>query len=569
MSDEAEPLVVLKREKEGEMRKPSPLRWVLVAAVALAAGIVPASAQATPPSNDNFAAADVLQGRSFYTEGINDEATKEAGEPNHAGNPGGASVWFEWTAPSSGKATFSLCNYAEFDTLLAVYTGSQVDNLQEVASNDDSNDCGQESKVTFPAVSGVTYHIAVDGKNGATGYFELDAGLGPPNDDFAQSVEIAGDSGSVTGDNIWATSEPGEPSHGPYGGSSVWYRWTAPSSGTASFDLCNSNFDTLLAIYTGDDVSQLSQVVQNNDDCANYGGSRVSFTATGGQVYRIAVDGAYGEWGQLTLAWSRNPLAPRNAVPPSIIGNPVDGAILTAAEGVWSGTPPFTYGYQWVSCSFTRGCTDISGATEATYKLTSAEVGTHVMVAVTATNAGGAATASSDETETVIAVAPANITPPSIDGTPYFGADLSVEDGDWAGTQPMDYTYRWQRCSAGADSCEDIDDATDAGYTVTAQDRKRRLRVVVTASNGAGSATAVTSLTRRTTRKPVCIVPRVMGMKLVVARQSIRKAHCAVGHVRRARSSRARGRVVAQSLRPGLRRPMGTKVNIVVSRGRS
>jgi hypothetical protein len=557
---------VFNREKECEMRKASPLRWVVLLAVVLAAGIVPASALAAPPPNDDFAVADVIQGRSVYTDGINDEATKESGEPNHAGNAGGASVWFDWTAPSSGRATFSVC-YGEFDTLLAVYTGSQVDDLQEVASNDDNDDCGHQSKVSFSAASGVTYHIAVDGKNGATGYFELDAWLGPPNDDFEQSIEIAGDSGSVAGDNYYATSEPGEPSHGPYGGSSVWYRWTAPSSGTASFDLCDSGFDTLLAVYTGDDVTHLAQVVQNDNDCT-YGGSRLSFNATAGQIYRIAVDGAYGEWGPLTLAWSRNPLAPRNTVPPSIIGRAIDGAVLTAAEGVWGGTPPFTYGYQWLRCSYSGDCRAISGATGVTYTLTSAEVGTRLIVAVTATNGGGSATAYSDGTDTVAPVAPANITAPSIDGTPYLGADLGVEDGDWSGTEPITYTYRWQRCTA-AESCEDIDGATDGEHTVTVEDLKRRLRVVVTASNGAGSATAVSSLTRRATRKPVCIVPRLTGKKLAVARKALRSAHCAAGRVRRAHSRRARGRVVAQSLRPGLRRPMGTKVNIVVSRGRS
>ena len=548
------------------MRKATRLRWVLMTAVVVAAGIVPASAHATPPSNDNFAAAELIQGRSAYTYGVNDEATKEAGEPNHAGNAGGASVWFDWTAPSSGHATVSVC-YAEFDTLLGVYTGGRVDDLQEVASNDDNGDCGQQSKVTFSAASGVTYHIAVDGKNGATGYFELGAWVGPPNDDFAQSIEIVGDSGTVTGDNYYATSEPGEPSHGPYGGSSVWYRWTAPSSGTASFDLCDSGFDTLLAVYTGEDVAHLAQVVQNNDDCS-YGGSRVSFAATAGQVYRIAVDGAYGDWGLLTLAWSRNPLSPHNILPPSILGRAVDGAVLTAAEGTWGGTPPFTYGYQWLRCSYGGSCTTISGATGATYTLTSDEVGTRVFVAVTATNGAGSATAYSDETETVAPVAPANITAPSIDGAPYLGADLGAEDGEWSGTQPMTYAYRWQRCDA-ADSCEDIEGATESVHTVTADDLKSRLRLVVTASNGAGSATAVSSLTRRATRKPVCIVPRVTGKKLGVARRAIRKAHCAVGRVRRARSRRPSGLVVGQSLRPGLRRPMGTKVNLVVSRGRS
>jgi PASTA domain/Divergent InlB B-repeat domain len=63
-----------------------------------------------------------------------------------------------------------------------------------------------------------------------------------------------------------------------------------------------------------------------------------------------------------------------------------------------------------------------------------------------------------------------------------------------------------------------------------------------------------------------CRVPNVVGRKLRIARTLIRRADCAVGRVRRARSRRPRGRVIAQSPRPGARRPRGTRVNLTVSR---
>jgi glucose/arabinose dehydrogenase len=65
-----------------------------------------------------------------------------------------------------------------------------------------------------------------------------------------------------------------------------------------------------------------------------------------------------------------------------------------------------------------------------------------------------------------------------------------------------------------------------------------------------------------------CRVPRVVGLRLATARTRIRRAHCRVGRVRRQRSSRARGRVVAQTPRPGARRARGTLVHLTVSRGR-
>ena len=148
-------------------------------------------------------------------------------------------------------------------------------------------------------------------------------------------------------------------------------------------------------------------------------------------------------------------------------------------------------------------------------------------------------------------------------GDPYLGEDLSVDDGQWSGTEPS-FTYQWQRCRHG--TCTDI--AEESDYTVSRGDLGSNLVVIVTATNGAGSATVASAPSRRVTRRPVCIVPRLKGKRLAGARRSIRAAHCAMGRVRRVASRKARGRVIAQGPRPGLRRPAGTKVNLVVSKGR-
>ena len=65
-----------------------------------------------------------------------------------------------------------------------------------------------------------------------------------------------------------------------------------------------------------------------------------------------------------------------------------------------------------------------------------------------------------------------------------------------------------------------------------------------------------------------CKVPKVVGKRLPTARRAITRARCRVGRVRRARSRKARGRVVSQTPRAGLNRPRGTRVHLVVSRGR-
>jgi hypothetical protein len=65
-----------------------------------------------------------------------------------------------------------------------------------------------------------------------------------------------------------------------------------------------------------------------------------------------------------------------------------------------------------------------------------------------------------------------------------------------------------------------------------------------------------------------CKVPKVVGKKLPAAKRAITRAHCSVGRVRKARSRKPSGRVLSQSPRGGVTRAKGTRVTLVVSRGR-
>jgi hypothetical protein len=95
-------------------------------------------------------------------------ATKEPGEPELAGNPGGKSVWWQWKAPRSGPVTISTKG-SSFDTLLGVYTGTSILNLVLAGANDDDADGGLASVKTFEAQAGINYQITVDGVDGASG----------------------------------------------------------------------------------------------------------------------------------------------------------------------------------------------------------------------------------------------------------------------------------------------------------------------------------------------------------------------------------------------------------------
>src|SRR5213595_1867758 len=77
------------------------------------------------PAKDNFGSAIPLTGPIVTTTGSNVGATQDfrSGEPFIAGNFGGASVWWTWTATASGQTTIDTMG-SDFNTLLGVYTGT-------------------------------------------------------------------------------------------------------------------------------------------------------------------------------------------------------------------------------------------------------------------------------------------------------------------------------------------------------------------------------------------------------------------------------------------------------------
>jgi hypothetical protein len=89
--------------------------------------------------------------------------------------------------------------------------------------------------------------------------------------------------------------------------------------------------------------------------------------------------------------------------------------------------------------------------------------------------------------------APRNTAVPTIAGTLEPGQTLQAAPGSWTGTQPIEYTYQWSRCSAQMSDCAIIAGATRSTYTLTSTDVGKRMLVVVTATNTAGRSTAQAS----------------------------------------------------------------------------
>ena len=186
--------------------------------------------------------------------------------------------------------------------------------------------------------------------------------------------------------------------------------------------------------------------------------------------------------------------APANTSLPTISGTAKQGQTLTASNGAWTGSPT-SYAYRWDRCVASGAiCADIGGATSSTYVLALGDVGSTMRVIVTATNAHGSASATSSQTATVTGVAPVNSALPTISGTAKQGQTLTASNGSWSNS-PTGYAFQWRRCDGAGANCSDIGGATSSTYALVVADADSTVRVVATASNSYGSASATSSQT--------------------------------------------------------------------------
>jgi subtilisin family serine protease len=160
--------------------------------------------------DDFFATPRTINGLSGTSTSNNDFASTEVNEPNHAGYLASDSVWFNYTAPASGQINISTAG-SNFDTLLSVYTGNLINSLNSIASNDDIKN-GVSSAVSFAAVGGQTYRIAVDGFANFTGNITLNWDLRLPSPPLAPTNVTAISSRSREVEISWnAPANPNYP----------------------------------------------------------------------------------------------------------------------------------------------------------------------------------------------------------------------------------------------------------------------------------------------------------------------------------------------------------------------
>ncbi len=224
---------------------------------------------------------------------------------------------------------------------------AQVVDADQLADPNDAGGMWQPGE-TFTDPAGGT-SVRVTGTT-ATGYtLTVNPSDRPPNDDFASAQEIKAGATSASGTTGGATREAGEPD--PYpdrpDDHSVWYRWTAPASGSVTVDTCLSDIDSVLAVYTGASLNAVDEISSNHNGVCPDGnplGSKVIFGAQAGTTYRIAVgdDNDLRENGftlRLSVADTFPALTITRTPGPSFVGNSTlgaNGAVPTSLK--WSST---------------------------------------------------------------------------------------------------------------------------------------------------------------------------------------------------------------------------------------
>ncbi len=226
-------------------------------------------AQAAAPANDLFSNRIAIIGSSGQLDATNVNATRETGEPIHyTGSLSVASVWWSWYCADYGKITISTCG-SNFDTVLAVYTGTTLATLVKIASSDDSCPPAQ-SAVTFNTLPGTTYKIAVASFTPSTGAIVLNWDYESENFslmslDFNPAAPASAQPGNLLNMASWTVT-------GPHTSNPIWLEFFASNNG-------------------GFTLSRFGGTVTNSQALNGFGGGVMSFTLP--QTLNWLPDGIY------------------------------------------------------------------------------------------------------------------------------------------------------------------------------------------------------------------------------------------------------------------------------------
>ena len=194
---------------------------------------------------------------------------------------------------------------------------------------------------------------------------------------------------------------------------------------------------------------------------------------------------------------------------PTLSGTTAVGQTLRTTTGTWNSSSTVTFTYQWQRCvtSDLSTCSNISRATNSSYRLTASDTGLTIRAIVNARNSAGTVSATTLQSST-IGTFPALSGTITITGAARQGTTLSASTPLWSGLPTPSVSYQWMQCSALIRSqstsqprgCTVISGAQGLTYTIQATDVGKYLILRTTASNIYSSSTVWSKSTAKVTR---------------------------------------------------------------------
>ncbi len=269
--------------------------------------------------NDHFANATDLSNVPLpYTQYFGSGSTAEPGEPANAGSPAVNSIWFQFEVPQTGTYGFREYFNTSPTARIAIYTGNQVNALTLVKQG--------TSPLFFEAQAGIRYRIAVDSVSADIVNLQLYPAGGADEIEDADLLPAALPQ-RVLGNNVLATTAVGDensiPIYPPL--NTVWWRWTAPVSGSIRLDARRCNFYPLMIIY--------EQVPGGSRVNIRVGFRAAGFEVTAGNDYFFRVGTADVEPGRIDISFD---WIPAGAPPNDNIASATDlGNASIACDDGW------------------------------------------------------------------------------------------------------------------------------------------------------------------------------------------------------------------------------------------
>lgn len=223
-------------------------------------------------------------------------------------------LWYRYTAVVTGDVTVSLTRrHAVVDTMLAIYDGIDCyPTLDDLIECNDDFGGSFDSQITFKATAGNDYLIEVGSRideEAGPGVLTIisDAPPASSNDDCQNAWPIA----NVDGLPFDTTDATFDGSGHCMSSPNIWYCYTAPCTGEATFSLCGSSFDTMLAVYEGCVCyPKQDDLIECNDDACDYQ-SELTIDVVAGQKYLIEIGGYSSETGEGVLSITTDCEAPQ------------------------------------------------------------------------------------------------------------------------------------------------------------------------------------------------------------------------------------------------------------------